>query len=74
VIEGIVGKVSFGNFHSSNTNSKDAFVSARAGYEMGVLVVHDLSKQYSIQAMAHWSQAEVKPRLHAALARISATP
>jgi hypothetical protein len=58
----------------NDINSKDALVPARAGYELGVLVVRDLSKQYSIQTMAHWSQAEVKPRVHAALERISATP
>jgi hypothetical protein len=58
----------------NDINSKDAFVPARAGYELGALVVRDLSKQYPIQTMAHWSQAEVKPRVHAALERISATP
>jgi hypothetical protein len=58
----------------NNIDSKDAFVPARAGYQLGVLVIRDLSKQYSIQTMAHWSQAEVKPRVHAALERISATP
>jgi len=58
----------------NDIDSKDAFVPARAGYELGVLVVRDLSKQYSMQTMAHWPQVEVKPRVHAALERISATP
>jgi hypothetical protein len=58
----------------NDINSKDAFVPARAGYQLGVRVVRELSKQYSIQTMAHWSQAEVKPRIHAALERISASP
>lgn len=58
----------------NDINSKDAVVPARAGYQLGVLVIRDLSKEYSIQTMAHWSQTEVKPRVHAALKRISATP
>lgn len=58
----------------NDINSKDALVPARGGYQLGVLVIRDLSKQYSIQTMAHWSQAEVKPRMHATLKRISATP
>jgi len=58
----------------NDISSKDALVPARAGYQLGVLVIRDLSKQYSIQTMAHWSQTEVKPRVHAALKRISATP
>jgi hypothetical protein len=57
----------------NHINSKDAVVPARAGYQLGVLVVRDLSKRYSIQTMAHWSQAEVKPKLHAALERMRAT-
>ena len=56
----------------NDINSKDARVPARAGYQLGVLVIRELSKEYSIQTMAHWSQAEVKPRVHAALERISA--
>jgi hypothetical protein len=55
----------------NDTNSKDAFVPARAGYELGALVAGELSKQYSVQEMAHWSQAEAKPRIRAALERIS---
>jgi len=58
----------------NDINSKDALVPARAGYELGVLVIRDLSKQYSLRTMAHWSQAEAKPRVHAALQMISATP
>lgn len=55
-------------------NAKDARVPTRAGYQLGVLVVRDLAKQYSIQSMAHWPQADAKARVHAALERISATP
>jgi len=58
----------------NDVNSKDALVPARAGYQLGVLVIRELSKEYSIQTMAHWSHAEVKPRVRAALERISATP
>jgi hypothetical protein len=55
-------------------DSKDAVVPPRAAYQLGVLVVRELSKQYSIQTMAHWSQAEAKPQVRAALARIGASP
>jgi hypothetical protein len=58
----------------NDANSKDAVVPARAGYQLGVLVVRDLSKQHSIQTMAHWSQAEAKPKVRAALERIVAAP
>ena len=54
----------------NDIRSTDPFVPPRGGYELGVLVVRDLSKQYSIQTMAHWSQAEAKPRVRAALERI----
>jgi hypothetical protein len=57
-------------YFNSNENT-DPVVPGRAGYELGVLVVRDLSKRYSIQAMAHWSQAEAKPKIRAALERIS---
>jgi hypothetical protein len=50
----------------------DAVVPPRAGYRLGMLVVRELSKQYSIQTLAHWSQAEAKPQVRAALERISA--
>jgi hypothetical protein len=57
-----------------NSNEKtDAVVPPRAGYQLGVLVVRDLSKRYSIQTLAHWSQAEAKPQVRAALERIGAT-
>jgi hypothetical protein len=59
-------------YFNSNEN-KDAVVPARAGYQLGVLVVSDLAKRYSIQTLAHWSQAEAKPQVRAALERISAT-
>lgn len=52
--------------------SKDPLVPARAGYQLGVLVVRDLAKQYPVQTLAHWSQAEAKPKVHAALERIKA--
>jgi hypothetical protein len=54
--------------------SKDPFVPARAGYELGVLVVRELSKQYPLQTMAHWSQADAKPKIRATLEQISAAP
>lgn len=47
-------------------------VPPRSGYRLGMLVARELSKKYSIQTMAHWSQAEAKPRVRAALERISA--
>jgi hypothetical protein len=58
----------------NDINSKDALVPARGGYQLGVLVIRELSKEHSIQTMAHWSQAEVKPKVQAALKRISASP
>jgi hypothetical protein len=54
--------------------SKDPLVPPRGGYQLGVWVVRELSKQDSIQTMAHWSQADAKPRVRAALERISVTP
>jgi hypothetical protein len=56
----------------NDTNSKDAVVPARAGYQLGVIVIRDLAKEYSLQTMAHWSQAEAKPKIRAALERLSA--
>lgn len=58
----------------NDINSKDAVVPARGGYQLGVLVIRELSQQYSIRTMAHWSQAEAKPRIREALERIKATP
>jgi hypothetical protein len=58
----------------NDINSKDALVPARGGYQLGALVVRDLSKEYSIRTMAHWSRKEAKPRVRAALKRISGTP
>jgi hypothetical protein len=57
----------------NDANSKDAVIPARAGYRLGVVVARELSKQHSMQTMAHWSQAEAKPKVRAALERISAT-
>lgn len=37
----------------NDIRSMGPFVPPRGGYELGVLVVRDLSKQYSIQTMAH---------------------
>lgn len=58
----------------NDINSKDALVPARAGYQLGVLVIRELAKEHSIRTLAHWSQAEAKPRIRATLERISATP
>jgi hypothetical protein len=58
----------------NDINSRNALVPPRAGYQLGVLVIRDLSKKHSIQAMAHWSQSEAKPNILAALKRISAIP
>ena len=58
----------------NDINSKDPFVPARAGYQLGVLVVRELSKRYSIQTMAHWSQSEARPKIHTALAAIAQRP
>lgn len=54
----------------NDANSKDAVVPARAGYQLGVLVARELSKQYSSRTMAHWSQEEAKPHVLATLERI----
>jgi len=51
----------------------DAVVPPRAGYRLGMLVVRELTKQHSIQTLAHWSQAEAKPQVRAALERIAAS-
>jgi hypothetical protein len=53
-------------------DSKDPVVPARAGYELGLLAARELSRQYAIQTMAHWSQAEAKPKIRAALEQMSA--
>ena len=58
----------------NDANSKDPVIPARAGYQLGVLVVTELSKRHSIQTMAHWSQAEAKPKVRAALERIAGAP
>ena len=55
----------------NDTNSKDPVVPARAGYELGVLVVQELAKRYSIQVMAHWPRSQAEPRIEAALASIA---
>ena len=57
----------------NDTNSKDAVVPARAGYELGALVAHELSKQYSLQTLAHWTQAEAKQKIRATLEQMSAS-
>jgi hypothetical protein len=58
----------------NDTNSKDPFVPARAGYQLGVLIVRELAKQHSIQTMAHWSQSEVRPKIQQALAALARLP
>jgi hypothetical protein len=55
----------------NDANSQDAFVPARAGYQLGVLVVRDLLKRESLQTMARWSRVEARPRIRTALERIS---
>ena len=55
----------------NDINSKDPVVPARAGYELGVLVVRELSKHYTLQAMAHWSRAQTGPRVREALISIA---
>lgn len=55
----------------NDTNSEDPSVPARAGYELGVLVVRELAKHYSVRTMAHWSQSEARPRIREALAAIA---
>jgi hypothetical protein len=55
----------------NDTNSKDLVVPARAGYELGVLVVRELAQRYSIQVMAHWSRSQAESRIKAALAFIA---
>lgn len=57
----------------NDINSKDAVVPARAGYELGALVAGELAKQYSLQTMAHWPQAEAKEKIRATLAEMSAS-
>jgi hypothetical protein len=55
----------------NDTNSKDPFVPARAGYELGVLVARRLAEHSTLQQMAHWSQQEAKPRVRQALVEIA---
>jgi hypothetical protein len=51
----------------NDTNSKDPVVPARAGYELGALVARELAKQYPIQTLAHWSQADAKAHIRSTL-------
>ena len=55
----------------NDTNSKDPFVPARAGYELGVLVVQELAKHYPLKTMAHWAQGDARPKIREALAAIA---
>lgn len=55
----------------NDIRSQDPSVPPRGGYELGVLVVRELSKEYPLHTMAHWSQAEAKPRIRAVLERIA---
>lgn len=55
----------------NDANSKDSFVPPRAGYELGVLVVHKLADRYSPPVMTYWSQEEAKPRILEALRDIA---
>ena len=54
----------------NDMRSQDPVVPPRGGYQLGVLVARELAKRYSIQTMAHWPQAEAKPKIQAALAAI----
>ena len=58
----------------NDTNSKDPFVPPRAGYELGVLVVRDLAKHYSLLTMAHWPQSEAQPKIQETLAAMANAP
>lgn len=58
----------------NDIDSKDPLVPARAGYQLGVLIVRELSKQYSIQTLAHWSQSEARPKIRDALTNIARLP
>ena len=58
----------------NDINSKDAFVPARAGYELGVLVVKELLKDRSIQTLAHYSRQQADPRIRQALTAIAQLP
>lgn len=58
----------------NDIDSKDPFVPARGGYELGDLVVKELSKRFSVQTMAHWSQREARPEIYAALTAIARAP
>lgn len=55
----------------NDMRSQDPVVPPRGGYQLGVLVARELAKRYSIQTMAHWPQAEAKPKIQAALAAIA---
>jgi hypothetical protein len=56
------------------TNSKDPFVPARAGYELGVLVVREALRENSIQTLARLSQPQANPRIRKALTAIAQSP
>lgn len=58
----------------NDIDSKDPLVPPRAGYQLGVLIVRELSKHYSIQTMAHWSQSEARPKIQQALATMARLP
>jgi uncharacterized protein YjaZ len=45
----------------------DPNIPPRAGYYLGLRVVEDLSRSYSLQQMAHWNRAEAEPHIQAAL-------
>lgn len=61
------------NLFFNDANSKDPVIPGRAGYQLGVLVATELSKQNSMQTMAHWTQAQANPKVREALERIAAT-
>jgi hypothetical protein len=55
----------------NDIRSQDPLVPARAGYQLGVLVVRELAKRYPIQTMAHWPQSDARPKIQTALAAIA---
>jgi hypothetical protein len=55
----------------NDMRSQDPFVPPRGGYELGVLVVKELAKRYSIQTMAHWPQSQARSKIQATLTAIA---
>lgn len=62
------------NLFFNDANSKDPVIPGRAGYQLGVLVATELAKHHSIQTLAHWTQAQAKPKVREVLEQIAAAP